>query len=124
MIGLATREPGRPPPSAERVPSAHDSPTPPAASCLLRRRHLAWGGGVRVRGGEEDFEGRRVVKKVRAGGKESRTVYVDRYSEERDGRLVKYVFSGDVRLSRRGFHENAVWVVGKIHTLQGDSWLE
>ncbi|MBF5042068.1 hypothetical protein FGE12_06650 [Aggregicoccus sp. 17bor-14] len=49
-----------------------------------------------------DYEGHRTVKRVTAGGKEHTVVYVDRFSEERDGQLVKYVYSGDVRLARIG----------------------
>ena len=49
-----------------------------------------------------DYEGQRVVKTVKRGARSSRTVYIDRFSEERDGQLIKYVFSGDVRLARIG----------------------
>ncbi len=47
-----------------------------------------------------DYEGQRAVKVVRKGSETHRTVYLD--AEERDGKLVKYVFSGDTRLARIG----------------------
>jgi RHS repeat-associated protein len=49
-----------------------------------------------------DYEGHRVVKKVTQGAVTKKVVYLDRFAEERDGQLVKYVFAGDVRLARIG----------------------
>lgn len=49
-----------------------------------------------------DLDGHRVVKKVTAEEKTRKVVYIDRFAEDRDGQIVKYVFAGDVRLARVG----------------------
>ena len=49
-----------------------------------------------------DYTGQRTVKTVTAGSKTSRTVYLDKYAELRDGALVKYVYLGEARIARVG----------------------
>ncbi|MEW6431870.1 MAG: toxin TcdB middle/N-terminal domain-containing protein [Myxococcota bacterium] len=70
-------------------------------------RTLTWNSGgqlvkvTTVQGTTEytyDYTGRRALKKV--GG--ATTVYLDKYAELRDGRLIKYVHAGDLRLARIG----------------------
>lgn len=45
-----------------------------------------------------DYAGRRALKKVGS----ATTVYLDKYAELRDGRLIKYVYAGELRLARIG----------------------
>ncbi len=49
-----------------------------------------------------DYTGQRSVKTITVGGKTSRTVYLDKYAELRDGALVKYVYLGEARIARVG----------------------
>jgi RHS repeat-associated protein len=50
-----------------------------------------------------DYTGRRAAKRVTmADGHSSTAVYLDKYAELRDGKLVKYVFLGDSRVARIG----------------------
>lgn len=47
-----------------------------------------------------DYEGLRTVKRVRSAAGEKETIYLDKFSEIRDGKLWKYVFVGDQRVAR------------------------
>jgi RHS repeat-associated protein len=69
---------------------------------------------------EYDFEGTRTLKRVRApGAGEKKVVYVDRFSEVRDGELLKYAFVGETRVARLG---TSAPKVASIGFFADDSW--
>ncbi|MFZ5442533.1 MAG: toxin TcdB middle/N-terminal domain-containing protein [Myxococcota bacterium] len=49
-----------------------------------------------------DYTGQRTLKRVTRGGTSHQTLYLDKYSEVRDGALVKYVYLGEARIARVG----------------------
>jgi len=60
-----------------------------------------------------DYEGQRVLKEDTRSGRSSVSYYIDRFSEERDGVLYKYVFSGDARVARIGGPQPTLLAVEK-----------
>jgi RHS repeat-associated protein len=66
-----------------------------------------------------DYEGLRTVKRVRTAGGVHETLYLDRFSEVRDGKLWKYVYVGDQRVARiaeAAAQESGKAVMGALST--------